>query len=542
MATIATYVSSSSFTIEGEYDHEYPAGRKLKLLMGVDGTDYVVVTSSSYASGTGLTTVNVSPSTVTSNLVAIERGASSPASVGHHEHTGADDGKYMPASALSEAQKDQIQDFELYEAGDANKIWKVDSSEDSVELTTIQGTTDQVEITFTDSTITIALPQDIATGSSPEFAGLTLTGESGIMKATAGALGGVAKIDHGTEVDGLGDNDHPQYVPSTDWKPPPFQYKDADEITVIAGRYHKGGHKLYGHYQNLTGMASYWDVAANFDVDIDATYSAGSTSGMLGGKVNSSWYGVFMVAADELLVLPMIRVDAHDYDTSYSGKTTINPAAHSDGTSAENGFLAADDQWNNYRLVKLDLADPSRHGTILTVEDCVNGTPDELVIDGDQSASIDNKDWFLLIPPSATSFVYLGPIRIDGSGNLRETKCVGGVWRHGDQVTIAGTLNTTPALTDLNSGVPPTANAIIASLHVQGASTTGIEGVCYSDSGGSNTLVETSQSDGDTDTKEIKSPATLVPIWETAGIYNKFTKDGPSAADAGNLNIAGWAE
>jgi hypothetical protein len=233
--------------------------------------------------------------------------------------------------------------------------------------------------------------------------------------AASGGGGGVS--DHGS-LTGLTDNDHPQYAPSTDWTPPPFQYKDADEITVLAGRYHKGGHRLYGHYQNLTGMADYWDVAANFDVDIDATYSAGSTSGMLGGDVISSWYSLWMVDSDEILVLPMIRIDAQDYNVSNASKTTINPALHSDGTTAGDGYLTANDQWNNYRLMVLTR--DSNRGTLLTIEDCANGTPDEIIIDGDQTAYLSDADWLLLIPPSTTDCVYLGSLYLDSSGDIEQ--------------------------------------------------------------------------------------------------------------------------
>jgi hypothetical protein len=282
--------------------------------------------------------------------------------------------------------------------------------------------------------------------------------------AASGGGGGVS--DHGS-LTGLTDNDHPQYAPSTDWTPPPFQYKDADEITVLAGRYHKGGHRLYGHYQNLTGMADYWDVAAKFDVDIDATYSAGSTSGMVGGDVNDSWYSVFMVASDELVVLPFIRVDAVDYDTSNTGKTTINPADHDDGTTANDSFVSANDIFNNYRLVKLSL--DSNHGATLTIEDSADGTPDEIIIDGDQTAYISATDWFQMIPPSGTDFVDLGLIRIDSSGNIDEfAKGQSfGVYLL-PQKTINGNLSTSLANTEMASAIPPNAVSMLAYFYVYG--------------------------------------------------------------------------
>lgn len=42
--------------------------------------------------------------------------------------------------------------------------------------------------------VTLSLPQNIHTGASPTFAGLTLTGFSGVLKATAGVLAGSANV------------------------------------------------------------------------------------------------------------------------------------------------------------------------------------------------------------------------------------------------------------------------------------------------------------------------------------------------------------
>lgn len=49
---------------------------------------------------------------------------------------------------------------------------------------TLQGTSSQVNITFTSSAITISLPQNIHTGATPTFLGLNITGNN-IIIATA---------------------------------------------------------------------------------------------------------------------------------------------------------------------------------------------------------------------------------------------------------------------------------------------------------------------------------------------------------------------
>lgn len=56
------------------------------------------------------------------------------------------------------------------------------------QAATLTATANQTTITNGAGSITIGTAQDIASGSSPTFAGLTLTGFSGFLKATAGAI------------------------------------------------------------------------------------------------------------------------------------------------------------------------------------------------------------------------------------------------------------------------------------------------------------------------------------------------------------------
>ena len=57
---------------------------------------------------------------------------------------------------------------------------------------TLTGTANRVIVTNGSGSITLSTPQNIATTSSPTFAGLTLTGLGGILKATAGVFSGDA--------------------------------------------------------------------------------------------------------------------------------------------------------------------------------------------------------------------------------------------------------------------------------------------------------------------------------------------------------------
>lgn len=62
-------------------------------------------------------------------------------------------------------------------------------------LATISGTTSQVAVSVGSGTITLSTPQDIATTSSPEFSGLTLTSFSGVLKASAGVTSASAIVN-----------------------------------------------------------------------------------------------------------------------------------------------------------------------------------------------------------------------------------------------------------------------------------------------------------------------------------------------------------
>lgn len=280
---------------------------------------------------------------------------------------------------------------------------------------------------------------------------------------------------------------------SPDWCPPVFSYKDADEIYVWPGRFFKGGYRFKGQYQDLAGLATYWDVASKLSVDIDGVYSAGVTSGMLGGKVNSSWYSLFMMGntANDFLVLPFVRVKAIAYGAP---STTINPGDHPTGASYEDGFITAADQWNTYRLVKLDMEDPLTDGNVYTIADTTDGTHDGILITGDKTSEIAAGDWLQLIPPSGVDCVYLGSILINISGNITEFVKNGWVTSFRSQVGIMNLNKATTASlanSDLSTCAPPTANRIAFDYNITTAATArGIVSRVYAGSSGS-TAVQT---------------------------------------------------
>ncbi|MFP5519911.1 MAG: hypothetical protein ACLGGX_08405 [Bdellovibrionia bacterium] len=72
--------------------------------------------------------------------------------------------------------------------GTANQLLGVNSGATAAEYKTLNGTTNQLNVTHAAGAITLSTPQDIHSGASPTFAGLTLTGFSGFVRATSGAL------------------------------------------------------------------------------------------------------------------------------------------------------------------------------------------------------------------------------------------------------------------------------------------------------------------------------------------------------------------
>lgn len=69
----ATYISSTSFSVSGNLTDSFVVGRKIKADCGSDGFKYGIITSSSYSSGTNLTTVVLrsDSDSLTSNLVHV---------------------------------------------------------------------------------------------------------------------------------------------------------------------------------------------------------------------------------------------------------------------------------------------------------------------------------------------------------------------------------------------------------------------------------------------------------------------------------------
>jgi len=68
----------------------------------------------------------------------------------------------------------------LSSLGTANQLLGVNAAAGAQEYKTLSGTSNQITVTHGVGTITLSTPQDIATGSSPTFAGMTLNGSASL--------------------------------------------------------------------------------------------------------------------------------------------------------------------------------------------------------------------------------------------------------------------------------------------------------------------------------------------------------------------------
>lgn len=213
----AAYYSTSSFRVQGDRTPNFRQGQRLRLFRSGASPVEVTVQSSAYESGQLLTTVTVAPLSVTPQLYRVELGLSYcepgvSGNVAEHPHQDRFSGSYMCASRLTDPIVTNVLAIPIPDAGDtlaflranlagdgwelfslmgaANALVGINDAGDEFETKEIVGTTDQIDVTHTAGTITLSAPQDIATTSSPEFAGLTLTLYEGVLLSIGGDGGG----------------------------------------------------------------------------------------------------------------------------------------------------------------------------------------------------------------------------------------------------------------------------------------------------------------------------------------------------------------
>lgn len=210
MAISATYVSSTSFTVDGDQRELFGEGQQLILLQGVDGeTDPTPVASVSYSAGPNETTITIEDSVATANLATVLRGRTKGDSVAKHPHPN------IPASSLSSSEVAFLQNIPVPVPGSALKGIRVSASEDGweeftligssdqllgtndagdeIEQKTIQGTANRTTVQHSVNTITISAPQDLHSEATPTFLQITVTNftfgsSSGVLVASTGVV------------------------------------------------------------------------------------------------------------------------------------------------------------------------------------------------------------------------------------------------------------------------------------------------------------------------------------------------------------------
>jgi hypothetical protein len=335
-----------------------------------------------------------------------------------------------------------------------------------------------------------------------------------------------------------------------DYCPPAIKYKDTSSLYIPKGRYYRAGSRFRGQYQDISSMGLSWDLTSTLAVTITGPYVPGTTAGILGGKVANSWYSVFMVGntAADILLLPYIRINLVDYNSSNTGYTTIKPGSHDSSGVADNSFLTANDQWNTYRLMKYAIAMDTTDGSVLTIADTVNGTPDQVLITGDQvstGATLAVGDYLQMLPPSGTQCLYLGSIRFDGSGNLRGFTKQGWKYKHKVSIEVAGNKSTSFDNTEVIPGVPPTASLayVTAIVSSGGSAVTQVRCELSHGTADNNTLDDFLFSGSSSATTQLTSPCAF-PMSATSLIRNRFTQYAGSNAGAttGTLRLTGFEE
>jgi hypothetical protein len=106
----------------------------------------------------------------------------------------------IPPPPPSAVVHDLVGSLHAATGGDANYIPGVNAAATTLEYKQLLGTSNQVSVAHAACSITWSLPQNIHAGASPEFAGLTLTSFSGVLKATAGVVSGGGAFLHLADV------------------------------------------------------------------------------------------------------------------------------------------------------------------------------------------------------------------------------------------------------------------------------------------------------------------------------------------------------
>ena len=318
-----------------------------------------------------------------------------------------------------------------------------------------------------------------------------------------------------------------------DYIPPDHIYSDASTITIPKGRYFKAGYRLNGQYQDLDNMTEYWDTTSGINIT--------TSSIVVGGLSNQSWYSLFMIGQETFVLLPCIRVDTISYSDGY---TTITPANHSDGTTANNDFVTSSGVFNDYRLIYLSF--DTNDGTLYTIADSTSGSPDEIKIAGDITSVVAAKDFLRMIPPEIPC-LYLGCVGTsDGSTDLRPYR-KHKWWTEFDAPPgLSPNLSTSYANTEIGGDMPPVAKRASLRVYV-GSEATSCYSVQADFAAGTSSTTTKFMLYYNADPSRAYRRLYSCFIWNVTAIYtirNKFHlwTGSDVAAAAGNIWVVGFEE
>lgn len=185
-----SYISGTIFAAAGNVTPYYGKGQRATCYQGVNGNVEVTIVSASYVEADLLTYVTVIGGTLYGSIYEVSLGdtysdeANNTGNICEHFHSNRSGGGSIPASSISEAQVTTLKTVDIPQTADSHKLVKVcPTAADGYQLATLAGTSNRVSVTLADGTITLTGPQDQHTAASPTYAGLTLSGLTGIMEA-----------------------------------------------------------------------------------------------------------------------------------------------------------------------------------------------------------------------------------------------------------------------------------------------------------------------------------------------------------------------